>query len=200
MPRFSYASMRRIAQASLLGTVLGAALPALADPIPFNTFLQFSFAEAGTAAAGCDPADPAGGFCFSSDPATAFIGAPAWTFVAPTGGVTLTVIDAFLSGDRFEIFDFGANLGLTSNPVDGSDCGDSPLPCLADPSMSSAVLALGAGAHSLTIVPLLAPGGGGSAFLQVSTIPEPTSALLLSLGLAGLAARRIRGSRKAPTA
>src|SRR5205807_246059 len=83
-------------------------------------------------ATGCDPADPAGPFCIpSSGTPTEFLDAPPWTFVAPAAGALLTVTDAFLAGDRFQVFDFGASLGLTSAPVGNADCGDDPIPCLA---------------------------------------------------------------------
>src|SRR5437879_4732610 len=100
-----------------LSAALGLAAPAYGGPIPFNTFLEFGFSTAGTPATGCDPADPSGPFCIpSSGTPTQFLDAPSWTFLAPAGGAILTVVDAFLAGDRFQIFDFGVSLGLTSIP------------------------------------------------------------------------------------
>ena len=183
-------SARSLVKAGVLVAALLAAAPgAYAGAIPFDTFLQFSFGAAGTAAAGCDPADPAGSFCSaSSGTPTQFLDAPAWTFDAPAGGATLTVVDAFTSRDRFEIFDFGVSLGLTSalafrEPV---DCGDDPLDCLASPFMDSAVFVLGAGAHSLTLIATESPSGGGSAYLNVTAavVPEPASLALVFGGLA----------------
>src|SRR5216117_2171702 len=98
------------------------AAPAFAGPIPFDTYLQFSFSDVGTPAVGCDPADPAGAFCFpSSGTPTSFLDAPAWTFA---DSALLTIIDAFTSGDRFELFDFGVSLGSSSTPGIDADCGD----------------------------------------------------------------------------
>jgi hypothetical protein len=106
------------------------------------------------------------------------------------------VTDAFTSGDQFEILDFGAPIGLTSLPVGGVDCGDDPVPCLANAAISHGVFVLAAGNHSLTIVPVLSPSGEGSAYFRVDArrIPEPATLLLLAGGVA-LAARRHRRLR-----
>src|SRR5215467_14426808 len=105
MKRFFCKGNAAIAIAAL-GLMLNA--PAKADPISLGVFLEFGFDAAGTPATGCDPADPAGPFCVpSAGTPTEFIGAPAWTFLAPANGVVLTVTDAFNAGDQFQIFDFG---------------------------------------------------------------------------------------------
>ena len=40
-----------------LSAAVGLATPVYGGPIPFNTFLEFSFETAGTPARGCDPAE-----------------------------------------------------------------------------------------------------------------------------------------------
>jgi hypothetical protein len=112
--------------------------------------------------------------------------------------VLLTVVDAFESGDAFEVLDFGAPIGLTSVPGGPVDCGDDPVPCLAVPAMSRGFFPLSAGAHSLTVVPTASPGGLGSAYLMVgsSRVPEPAMILLLGPGLAMWRLRRARKSRE----
>lgn len=182
-----------------VGFVIAVALavPAVAGagPISEANFHEFGFADAGIAATGCDPADPAGAFCIpSSGTPTVFLDAAPWTFTAPAIGAVLVVTDAFLSGDRFEVFDFGISLGLTSLPGDPDDCGDDPVPCLADPDLSHGVFLLDAGDHFIAIIPV-ASAGGGSGYLQWSAVPEPGVLGLLGIGLASLAlARRNTGA------
>jgi hypothetical protein len=163
--------------------------PAQAGPIPPDTFLQFASSQAGIPATGCDPADPAGPFCFSSSGTpTSPLDAPPWTF---TGPGLLTVTDVFESGDQFQLFDFGVSLGLTSVPGT-SDCGDDPVPCLADPAMSKGTFALGAGPHSLTLTAVLAPTDSATGYLIV-TLPEPgTLSLSVLFGVAAF----VSGTRK----
>jgi PEP-CTERM motif len=188
--------LQTLAHAGLLGALLTAAHSASAGPIVFDTFLQFSFDGAGASAQGCDPADPAGGFCISSSGTpTQFLDAPAWTFNAPVGGATLTVVDAFTSGDRFNVYDSGVLIGSTTAgavrpPV---DCGDDPVTCLATFGMDQGSFTLAAGQHSLSLVAAQAPGGLGSGYLRVSAVPEPATLALMAgglLGLMGLSARR----------
>ena len=170
------------------GLLIAFAAPALAAAIPAGVFLEFGFTDPGVAATGCDPADPSGPFCIPSfGTPTQFAPAPAWTFTADPGGATLTVTDVFVSGDRFEVFDFGGSIGLTSAP--GSvDCGDDPAVCLTTSGISSGIFALGAGPHSIEIVATLSPDFGGVGYLRVdgatATVPEPTSLLLLLSGVA----------------
>jgi hypothetical protein len=153
---------------------LAFATPAGADPIPLGTFLEFGFSTVGTPATGCDPADPAGPFCISSSgTVTGFLPAAPWTFVAPAAGAVLTVTDAFLAGERFQLFDFGSSLGLTSAPAGSADCGDDPVPCLTTAGISHGAFSLAPGSHSLTLTPTLSPEGGGAGYLRVDAVPEP---------------------------
>jgi YVTN family beta-propeller protein len=161
--------------------------PASAGPIGLGIFQEFAFSTAGTPATGCDPADPAGPFCIpSSGTSTNFLNAPPWTFLAPAQGAILTVVDAFQAGDRFQVFDFGASIGLTSVPTGNANCGDDPVPCLATAGISKGSFNLAAGNHSLSITPTLAPTGGGSGYLRVDPVPEPVTWTLFGAGLVAL--------------
>jgi hypothetical protein len=182
----------------LTGLVLIGA-PASAGPILSGEWLEFGFTTAGTPATGCDPDDPAGPFCIpSSGTPTSFLDAPAWTFTAPTEGALLTVTDAFSSGDRFQLFDFGVSLGLTSLPAAAGsvDCGDDPVTCLATIGISRGFFNLAAGNHSLTLIPTVSLGGG-SGYLRVdaAAVPEPATLLLVATGFALTTLRRARSRR-----
>jgi len=141
-----------------------------AGPIaPGGPWNEFSFTGVGIFAKGCAPADPAGSGCVPSSAGNShFVGAPPWTFVAPSDGATLTVTDAFQKGDTFEVLDVGNPIGGTSAvPVNPASCGSDPVPCLADPTMSHGVFNLGPGMHSITIRPLTSPFGEGAAYFRV---------------------------------
>jgi len=188
---------RSVSVMGLCACLTVAAAPAHSGVIPLNQFLEFSFFDAGQPAAGCAPADPGGDFCVPGS-GTQFLNAPPWTFVAPLGGATLIVTDAFTAGDRFQVFDFGVSIGLTSAPIGAGSCGSDPVTCLANANISHGVFALAAGAHSLTLTAILAPTGGGAGYLQaqVAQIPEPSLSALLTAGLLALYGWRSRARRK----
>ena len=183
---------------TLVGVAVALPATANAGAIAFDTFLEFGFETAGLVS-GCNPADAAGPFCVDSfGTPTTFLDAPPWTFNAIGAGASLTVTDAFLAGDQFEVFDFGISLGLTSTPIGVGDCGDDPVPCLADPNISKGVFFLAPGNHMISIAVLA--DGLGSGYLNVSTIvPEPQGIALFGLGViaaAGSAFRRRGISRR----
>jgi hypothetical protein len=181
---------------ALLCLLLAIAIPARSDAgaIAPDTFLQFSF-DGAVQATGCDPADPAGAFCIgSSGTPTGILDAPPWVFTAPQSGATLLVTDVLKIGDRFEVFDFGTTLGLTSAPIGAGDCGDDPVVCLGDPNSSKRTFPLAPGNHSITIRSLTDALGTG--YLKVTAVPEPATVLAIVIGmLAVLAAGRLRRQR-----
>ena len=124
--------LRIIARIGTLVLAPFVAMPSHAGPIDVGVWYEFTFTDAGVPAVGCFPNDPDGNFGIpSSGTPTTFLDAPPWTITVPDVGALLTVTDAFLSGDRFEIFDFGVSIGLTSPAAEQVDTGDDPVPSLA---------------------------------------------------------------------
>jgi len=146
---------------------------ASATPIATGQWYEFQFVDPGSALTACDA---------SCTPGLLSVLAPdpAWTFVCPAGGCTLVVTDAFISVDRFELFDGGSSLGTTSAPSAGGGCSNDELACLADPHYSHGTFVLAGGAHSIT--GLHTEGIPGAAFFIVK-VPEPGSLLLIGAGL-----------------
>ena len=115
-------------------------------------------------------------FCFTffgvgSDPTTCVVDPTAeapWTFDCGSGSCWLSVTDAFLVGDKFEVFDDDASIGMTSDPgePDSCDAGD-PDTCFENENFSSGQFCLGPGEHSIVIRPSESPFGGGDAYFKV---------------------------------
>src|SRR5262249_16692714 len=112
-----------------------------------------------------------------------------WTF---SGSAVLLITDLFNVGDRFEVFDNLAPVGVTSVVVNtGLNVCDNDINCpLTSDLYSQASLALGAGSHSITIDVIQNAFGfdGGAAVFSVSAaaVPAPGTWLLLGSGLVGL--------------
>jgi hypothetical protein len=148
--------------------------PSLMGAVPTGgPWIEFAFTGSGSAATGCSPADPTGPACAPSSGGNSVFGsAPPWTFTAPAGGANLTVTDAFLRGDQFEVLDFGASIGATSVPAATGDCLSNPDPCLADAGVSHGVFPMAAGPHSITIKAKASPFGGGAAYFRIDAAPS----------------------------
>lgn len=115
--------------------------------------------------------------------------APPWTFSSPVA-TSLRVVDAFMYGDAFNIYDFGSLIGQTSlvNIGGGTGISDPELTWL-DPLFSSGTFLLAAGDHSLTIQPYQIYSSG-AAYFRVDAVPEPATLLLFGSGLIVLAGIR----------
>jgi len=112
------------------------------------------------------------------------ISAPAgpWTFTLDRAG-TLTVLDLFVSSDRFRITNFGTILGETSMNAPGGTCGSDITCGLADSSYSRGVFKLAAGDHSISGVQTAGTAGAGAFLVEVAAIPVPAAGFLLVPGL-----------------
>jgi hypothetical protein len=95
-----------------------------------------------------------------------------------SGPVVVRVTDAFCRGDEFELFDAGVSVGRTSAVATDLNCSGGPVApdeLFLDPTYSHGSFTLGPGSHSITIVAVENPFGGGAAFIRVDSLPLPTS-------------------------
>jgi hypothetical protein len=153
---------------------LASARPAAADPYTLDSgWTSFYFGDAGSTA--------------TPSP---------FSFTAPAGGAIVKATDAFLYGDRFELFDFGTSLGMTSVPGIGVTTSDPDL-AYDSPLYSKGVFFVGAGNHEITIVATNSPFNGGGAYFRAdaASAPEPGSMALLAMGALPLL-RRLRRKRE----
>ncbi len=148
-----------------------------------GTWYQFGFGGVGSSTYLCP-------FCSTATNPVAdkTVDSP-WTFSGPA---TLTVLDLFSSGDRFEVFNWGVSLGLTSAPGRGGGCGDDIGCALNNANYSIGQFILAGGSHSITIKADTSPFGGGAAVLSAlaAPVPEPGTIALAGAAIAFLAFRR----------
>ena len=112
------------------------------------------------------------------------VGAPAWTITSP-GPLKLYVQDLFLSVDQFDMFNNLGNLGNTSAPISGSDCGSDITACIANAAFSRGTYILPAGSDSITGIHV--QGVPGAAVFELTPAPEPSSLAVLGAALLALA-------------
>ncbi|MET0081697.1 MAG: PEP-CTERM sorting domain-containing protein [Sedimenticola sp.] len=101
----------------------------------------------------------------------------------------LSVTDAFLAGDIFEVFADSVSLGLTSFTSDTtSQIGSDYDSAFASASWSSGSWDLAAGSYVISGVVTASPHGSGGAALRLDTaeVPVPAPLALMGLGLAAL--------------
>jgi len=144
----------------------------------------------------------------------AYPGNPPWTLTT-VATTYLVVVDAYLAGDRFEVFNNAVSLGETSPFTAGAgDCAGGNLPenCLADATHSRGVFTLAPGSQSITLAVSVNPYGSGAGFFSVMTtnplaptlppvppsvpsVPEPSTMGMVALGALGIYRRWAKAGR-----
>jgi hypothetical protein len=100
----------------------------------------------------------------------------AWTFTSAVP-ISLKITDAYVLGDRFRIFDFGAQIGTTSVPAASGPSTDDFATAFAGGVYSSGTFFLAPGSHSITINTISGlDSGAGGIRADVSTAPAPPPA------------------------
>jgi hypothetical protein len=174
-----------VAAAALAG--FGSVTPqANATVVTTNTWYEFGFSGTGG-----DPLVSGVGFA----PATnapdgnpiVQVGSPAWT-IASIVPLKLYVQDLFASVDQFAMFNNAVNLGDTSAPIPGSNCGSDITACIANAASSRGTYILPAGSDSITGIHV--QGVAGAAVFELTPVatPEPSSLAMLGAALLALAA------------
>ena len=162
--------------AALCLLLLGSRSASYADLLP-GIWYEFGFdPNHSPLAAGCQPDDPGGVPCRPGI-GSVNLDTPPWTFTSPAP-VDFTITDGFLSGDFFDVLDFGGLVGSTPAVAFGHSCGLDPDICLADSEASHNSFWLPAGNHSITVSvhPAQILGEG---FIRFTPVPEPSTAILM---------------------
>lgn len=184
------------------GVVETPAIAAFIDPpivvspevSPDGTWFEFGFLDDQNFVKACKQVNPTGFvFCTanevnaSSDTLTFFAPTSPWVFECPPAGCWLTVTDAFLYGDIFEVFDNSLSIGATKDvtPDINNSCGSDPEVCLVNVLSSSEMFDLGSGEHSLTIKPIKTVSAG-AAYFKIEIHEQPVAGELLSLDSSAL--------------
>ncbi|MDH3278498.1 MAG: hypothetical protein OEM21_10420 [Nitrosopumilus sp.] len=195
----AFADGNGMAEAAEVAVYVDSSVVSSVDVSANGKWFEFSFNQTDLDVRGCPPNDPDG--FISCQPSvgtpTQFAPPPPWTFDCPSEGCWLTVTDAFLYGDVFEIFDNSISIGTTSSVDidDQSSCGSDPEVCLNDPLTSSGMFDLGPGAHSITMRPTTVVLEG-AAYFKLESHEVPVAGQLVptnfsSLVIAGLTGNAI---------
>lgn len=193
--------LRRLLRSSLAAGLvsLGLARLAHASPLPVDGgWYTFCLAGAGAPASA---SSPLGGAC----PLNAGVGIIGNTItfssLFPT---TLQVTDAFIAGETFRVVIDGMSFLTPPVALFGATNVFDPNAAFVDPRYSHGSWTLAPGDHNVDIfAEVTNSGGGGAAYVRVitasTTVPEPSTYLLLLSGLFAIGAARSHRAKRAPT-
>jgi hypothetical protein len=153
-----------------------------ANAVPVTTNVWYEFGFNGT---GGDPLVSGVGFGLVTNAPDGNpivqVGAPAWTITSAVP-LLLSVQDLFASVDQFDMFNNAANLGNTSAPTPGSNCGGDITACIANAALSRGTFTLSAGVDSITGIHVTGVAGAAVFELTPVAVPGP----IVGAGIPGL--------------
>jgi hypothetical protein len=109
-----------------------------------------------------------------------------------TGSTRIDITDRLMIGDQYRLFVNGVAMMTTSTPsnyLNGVQTGTSTFDeAWANPFLSKGTLYLGPGVYDLDIYALRVASGVnyGSGYIQATSVPEPSTLLMLGAGILGL--------------
>lgn len=158
-----------------------ASLSAVAGPITPSGWYGFAWGQSGTTY---------GAETSAAITPIAYPGDSPWTFTLAEA-TPFSVVDGYLIGDQFEVFNFGSSIGTSSTPGISGACspGEDPIYCASSPGFSVFSTLLAPGSYELSIqtivfAPETSSGGAWFGFEDVSpaAIPEPATTALIGFG------------------
>lgn len=182
--------MSKMKRALAILAVATTPMAAGAAPVSLDTWYGFGFGDVGSGLTSGT------GFIMGTNPVATPAPDGPWTFTL-TSAATLFVVDLFLSLDRFELFNAGTSLGLTSAPTDGGGCGSDITCAISDGRYSRGSFFLTAGDYSITGTHVAGTPGAGAFIIQPAAVPVPAAGGLLLGALGVLGAWRMRKAKKA---
>jgi hypothetical protein len=109
-----------------------------------------------------------------------------------SGSTRIDITDRLMIGDQYRLFVDGVALMTTSTPsnyLNGAQTGTNTFDeAWANPFLSKGTLYLGPGVYDLDIYALRVASGVnyGSGYIQATSVPEPSTLLMLGAGILGL--------------
>lgn len=161
---------------------------------PGDTWNEFTVDDLSSASSGTE-------WIMADDSNSPDFGSPLhFTFTVPQGFIgLLSVVDSGFAGDRFEIFNHGSSLGVTSSTNNSSDFSVDFSESWNNPNFSRAYFNLMSGSYDITgrlfsSLQNFTATNGALKFEAVgeTKMPEPSAMVLLFVGLGLIALARLR--------